>query len=616
MRSDNELTRSEKIANLLANADPSARAGMIQSYRNNPNIPADLLAEGLDLAKSLGVSTEPQMATQAQITDLYRQYLGREPDAAGLKFYSNPDFSLDLIRSDIANSAEAQSYAQAQAVAAQRQAEIDAREAAATAGAGVGAPTGVTPTSNLLPADIAWLSQGKGMFGNPLYDDPTSPITLALQAGIGVPGTDFLVSAASNALGLTEASMIAQDAKSLANAGLTEDQIISTLQASGVPSSAAVQAAGDAASGASTFDIAQNISGTTYKGGTTAATSLPSVPASTGATSGVTGTPVQVTGTGGLLTTPAASAVTGATGLLGAIQPSEGGQVQVTGTTQPATTGLLGGTSSVAPAVTAGATTGTEGTQTVNLQAKRIADVNSLYQTILGRVPDAAGLAFYSNPDFTLDQIEADLRNSAEAKNRVNVTGSTATTGGTSGVTSAVTGATTAGTGATQTVPVEDRTVPKETSSVLTPVSTGVVTTPRGEVPVTTYNVPTTQTTITNNPSISLLDQATIAALLAGVGGLLNQDGETTPTVSQDYINSIINAPRPTYGTAPFVPGVMPGVIPGVMPGTQSNVYAPFGGSMGYGAGRFGATVQPFALPGGLLGTMGRPATPSGTSLL
>lgn len=600
VRSDNELTRAEKIANLLAQADPAARSGMIQSYRDNPYISAELLAEGLQLAQSLGVTQpEKQVATQAQITELYRTLLGREPDQGGLQFYSNPDFSLELIRNDIANSAEAKAYAQAQE-AAQRQAEIDAREAAATAGAGVGAPAGVTTTSNLLPSDIAWLSQGKGMFGNPLYGDPTSPLSWAAQFGAFVPGTDFLVSAASNALGLTEASMIAQDAKSLANAGLSEDQIISTLQASGVRPGAAVTAAGDAVAGTSVFDIAQNISGTQYAGGTIAPSSLPSTPASTGVPTGVTETPVQVTGTGGLLTTPATSGAV-ATSLLGATQPAETGQVQVTG--QPSTTGLLGSTGAVTSAAT-----GTEGTQTVNLQAKRQADVANLYQTILGRVPDAAGLAFYSNPDFTLDQIEADLRNSAEAKNRVNVTGSTmAGTGGTGGVT----GATTSGTGATQTVPVESRTVPKETSSVLTPVSTGVVTTPRGEVPITTYNVPTTQTTITANPSISLLDAAAMTALIGGIGGLLNQGGDTTtPTVSQDYINSIINAPRPTYGTTPFVPGVMPGVTPMA----PTSVYAPFGGSMGYGAGRFGATPQPFAFPG-LLG-MGRPATPSGASLL
>jgi hypothetical protein len=52
------------------------------------------------------------MATQAQIRELYRTYLGREPDAAGLEFYSNPQFSLSLIADDIANSAEARQFAQ------------------------------------------------------------------------------------------------------------------------------------------------------------------------------------------------------------------------------------------------------------------------------------------------------------------------------------------------------------------------------------------------------------------------------------------------------------------------------------------------------------------------
>ena len=43
-----------------------------------------------------------------QIRDIYKQYLGRTPDEGGLQFYMNPQFSLDQIRQDIANSREAQ----------------------------------------------------------------------------------------------------------------------------------------------------------------------------------------------------------------------------------------------------------------------------------------------------------------------------------------------------------------------------------------------------------------------------------------------------------------------------------------------------------------------------
>jgi hypothetical protein len=49
------------------------------------------------------------MATAAEISALYQRYLGREPDAGGLQFYSNPDFSLELIENDIRNSPEAES---------------------------------------------------------------------------------------------------------------------------------------------------------------------------------------------------------------------------------------------------------------------------------------------------------------------------------------------------------------------------------------------------------------------------------------------------------------------------------------------------------------------------
>lgn len=67
------------------------------------------------------------MATKAQITQLYRTYLGREPDAAGLEFYSNPQFSLDLIANDIANSQEARNFAEEAA----RNEAISARQYAA-----------------------------------------------------------------------------------------------------------------------------------------------------------------------------------------------------------------------------------------------------------------------------------------------------------------------------------------------------------------------------------------------------------------------------------------------------------------------------------------------------
>ena len=54
-RSDNELNRSEKIANLLAGAEASAREGMLQQYAANPYIGADILSEGTRLAGILGV---------------------------------------------------------------------------------------------------------------------------------------------------------------------------------------------------------------------------------------------------------------------------------------------------------------------------------------------------------------------------------------------------------------------------------------------------------------------------------------------------------------------------------------------------------------------------------
>jgi len=77
-------------------------------------------------------------------------------------------------------------------------------------------------------------------------------------------------------------------------------------------------------------------------------------------------------------------------------------------------------------------------------QQQKIAAVTQLYQELLGRAPDAEGLAFYTDPasNFSLEVIRADIANSPEAVARAATatgTGTVGTTGGTNqGVVAAV----------------------------------------------------------------------------------------------------------------------------------------------------------------------------------
>lgn len=205
----------------------------------------------------------------------------------------------------------------------------------------------IVPTgSNLTAADIAWLQQGKGMYGNPLYDDPTSPIQWALAGGIGVPATAFATTAAANALGLTNVSMAAADAAQLASQGLSEAQIANILQTSyNIPAGAASSLAFSAAEGGTPFEIAQFTGDVNFG---TPGGAGPSVP--TAVTSPTTTTPGTVTVTGQPAATTVSSSLPGVIsgGLLTNLTniPAPAQTVTVTG--QPTTT-----TSTTAPADTA-----------------------------------------------------------------------------------------------------------------------------------------------------------------------------------------------------------------------------------------------------------------------
>lgn len=99
--------------------------------------------------------------------------------------------------------------------------------------------------------------------------------------------------------------------------------------------------------------------------------------------------------------------------------------VEVTGTTEQQPTVrvppiVTRPTTTVAPSVE---------NQTVQItQPKNLAteaDIVSLYNTILGRAPDAGGLEFYKSGGFTIDEVRNDMLNSDEYKNKVTPTPTT-----------------------------------------------------------------------------------------------------------------------------------------------------------------------------------------------
>lgn len=526
VRADNELSRAEKIANLLAGASPADRAGMIQMYQSNPYIGQDILAEGLSLAQGIGVTMQP--SRQSQIAALYQKYLGREPDPEGLAFYSNPDFSLQLIEQDIANSAEAKGRAPLD-VNALYGSLTDAEAAGLSTARDINADFPITrggTVYNFLadgsiqvikPSDATL--EGKTLGATLAQYSPTGEVQVApyfnadygkqgsgdligkaaiatiIGGGLGLPGVGLSApAAAAAASGATTlgtggdvedaakaallsgliatgvetafpsaAKTAADTAVSLAQAGASEAAIVDALRQSGVNVGTAGSIAADAIGGATAAQIASDY----------AQTALGTSTAGTGAATG----PVVVSGA----TAPVVSSATGAAaggaaagGLLGgATAPTQQVQVDQGLLSQPTQTTAAGGAAG-------GLLATTQPTQTVDVQAQREARINNLYQTILGRAPDAAGLAFYSNPEFTDAQIEADIRNSAEAQQRqqtaplfndevtaadirkydevfkqqsVPVSGQTAATP--TGTTAGTLAGTAVGTAATQTVPVQ-----------------------------------------------------------------------------------------------------------------------------------------------------------------
>lgn len=442
----------------------------------------------------------------------------------------------------------------------------EARELGSTAGAYVGTQPGLVTTSNLNPYDIAYLSKGQGMWGNELLGyDPTSPIAMALQSGIAIPATSFLAQSIGNALGITDASVAANTAVDQAAQGVSESQIVKNLVDLGVNRGTAAIVADAAVSGASPFQIAQDIGGITLTPATQAAT--------TPVTSGVSMS-VPVTGS----TLPVTA---GATGLLTAapavVAPIVSGTSNI-GMTAPMQTATITGTS--APAATTPAEV-----------------VPSLLTTPQIQVTGT------NVPKTTATEVAPSLLSVAPIQTAT-VTGKTVPTQQSGAGTAATQVATTLAT-IPESVTIEDRKIAREEPQVFVPTPAGTVTTPRGEIPVSEVKIPSTGVS-TETPSILPL----LGLLGLGAAGASLLGGDKTVPFDQAAYDAIAKGRSPVYPRGSFTPMFGPGGA-GMFQIAPTDVYNYFGPP--YGAGRFGAVVQPFTLPGLLTATptMSIPATPS-----
>jgi len=330
----------------------------------------------------------------------------------------------------------------------------EARELGSLSGAYAGTQPGLLTTSNLNPADIAYLAQGKGMFGNELLGyDPTSPITWALQSGIAIPATSYLTQTVGNALGLTDASIAANTAVDQAAQGLSEAQITQNLVDLGLSRSNAIQVATDAVSGSTPFQIAQDISGATLN------------PAAQTTKAVTTTTPSGVTTS-----------------------------VPITSANLPITTGTAG-LLAAAPAVMAPVVSGVG---TVGTNAPQV-------QVTASNVPQAA----------TPVEVAPSLLSVAPTQTAT-VTGKTMPTQQT-GAGTAATQAAVSVAGVPESVIVEDRIIKREVPQVYVSTPAGTVTTPRGDIPVSEVKLPPGQPSTETPSMLPLLGLLGLGAAGAGL---------------------------------------------------------------------------------------------------
>lgn len=411
--------------------------------------------------------------------------------------------------------------------------------------------------------------------------DLTQAAKAALLAGAVAEGIETIAP--------STATQVAKEATNLASSGASEEVIKQALIEKGVNVGTAANVAADAVAGVPASQIATDIAGITLNQAAATGVGAPNL--------------VEVAGSAapGAAVVAPASIAGAAASQVPSLLATTGDQVQVRPKTAETTetTAPVGGllteqvqvpvqATTTTPEATAPITTGllaaTAPTQTVPVQTQT--GTTSVQEAIAPAVVPAVVTTTAAPQTTTVTG-----QNIPQAQE-------------TAGPTGAMLGTTIAG---TQTVPVEDRIIKTQTTAPIIPVTPveSVTVAGKKEVPVSEALIPagaagaalgvtTPATPVTNN--ISLMDAATAAMLLSGLGSLLDQ-GDGGYQMDPDLANRIINAPRPNYGI-----GVGGGYqMPGMFQIAPTNVYNPFATTAPFGTGRFGGFAAPITLPRGLV---------------
>lgn len=412
--------------------------------------------------------------------------------------------------------------------------------------------------------------------------DLTQAAKAALLAGAVATGIETIAP--------STATQVAKDATNLAASGASEEAIKQALIEKGVNVGTAGTVAADAAAGVSASQIATDIAGITLKQAATTGLGAPNL--------------VEVASSaapGAAAVAPASIAGAAASQLPGLLATS-GNQVQVKpGTGETATTE---GT----PAVTGGLLSDQVQVQEkTGAQTPGAAPAGGLLggATAQTQTTTVTGQTGATNVQQTTAPAAAAA--ATAAPQTTTVTGQNIPQGQQpAGPAGAMLG-TTITTPSGDRVEVVDRSIKAQTTAPIIPVTPAGSVTVEGkrEVPIGQALIPagaagaalgvtTPATPVTNN--ISLMDAATAAMLLSGLGSLLDQ-GDGGYQMDPDLANRIINAPRPNYGI-----GVGGGYqMPGMFQIAPTNVYNPFATTAPFGTGRFGGFSAPITLPRGLV---------------
>jgi len=356
-----------------------------------------------------GLGALQNYVTGGQVTQAYKELLGRFPDAGGLQFYTNPNLSLADLKAQLAGSEEGRAFLAAQAPTG----SATAMQASNTVAPGtMGA--GVQPTT---VADLYTRYLGREA-------DPGGLASWTQQFGPTVDANEL-----ARFLGAASTKEEIASRASPVTTGTATTNTTNTTTGGGATTSGGVTAGGGTTTGGggATTDVGTTAGGTTMIGG--AITSGGGTTTGGGATGwGATGTTGDYSGYTGTAKARAdveaafnqylgrpptendigyyTNQLLGGSKTLAQLQSDISGTPEAQGwyAAQNPTTTDTGGITTITP----GTTTTTPGTTTTTTTPAKALDreqINEMYLKTLGRAGDPGGLDYYQGQGLTRDQL-------------------------------------------------------------------------------------------------------------------------------------------------------------------------------------------------------------------